>query len=272
VFRTTDIGFKLLPNQMTDCSPAATTSYAMRDVDFEAATKAQAAIRAIVGDPNKLLPNNPPLFIDAALQPNGAYKALRDHRGTQAYNRMAVMLLVNRSITVDCGGMDAASMAAAAFNTANPADRIYTYVVMLNTSMGTPDMTAAIAIANAGGPPGAKQFFDATNPNNGPDAFNTVVSDLGSCLYEKPANIDAGAVISYTDPLSQQSTSVTFNASCTEAAQNTADGWNVDASRVRICGASCSALRDVLRKAADYSTLMMHATPNIPVTATQPCQ
>ena len=82
----------------------------------------------------------------------------------------------------------------------------------------------------------------ASTPRKAAAAFNAVVSDLGSCLYEKPANIDSqrGRFV-HESALAQQSTNVTFNAVCNEAAQNTVDGWNIDAGRVRICGESCTA-------------------------------
>jgi len=275
VFRTTSIGFKLLPHAMADCSPATTTSFAMQDVAFDAATKVQNTIARIVGDTTRPLATDPPLFIDAALQPNGAYKALRDFRAGKPFNRSALMLILNRPVTNDCGGMDAATLAGNAFNAATAADRIYTYVIFLDNTAGTMDSTAAQAIATAGGPPGATQFFDARgNPGAGLNAVNSIVSDLGSCLYEKPANIDTSAVIAYTDPLSQMATNVTFNASCNEAAQSTADGWNIDAGRVRICGKACSDLRVVLTNAANFAALQTPpaSPPNIPVTATQLCK
>jgi hypothetical protein len=277
VFRTTSLAFKLLPHAAADCTIASPgpTTLSTPDVPFDLASKVQQQVATIVGDASKPLTTDPPLLLDAAFQPNGAYKALLDFRGAKAFNRMAVMLIINRPATDDCGGAHATAIleAQAAFGTANPADRVYTYVVMLGNSSGTQDPTEAQAIANAGGPAGAAQFFDArVDATQGAAAFNEVVSDLGSCLYEKPANIDTGAVVSYTDPLTQISTSVTFSAMCNEAAQNTADGWNIDAGRVRICGPSCTTLRKVLSTAANFALLMSLPAPNIPVTATQLCK
>jgi hypothetical protein len=277
-FRTTSIGFKLLPHDMNDCAPAMSTSYSSLDVPFALATTSQSAIAKIVGDSSKLLPTSPPLFLDAALQPNGAYKALRDFRGTNAFNRMAVMMIFNRAVTADCGGMTASQLAAAAFNTANIADRIHTYVVMLDIGgdAGTQDAAEALNIATAGG--GARQFFDARiDKAQGAVAFNTVVTDLGSCLYEKPANIVASSstVISYQSLTSATATSIAFNAACTEAAQNTADGWNLDpGGRVRVCGKSCSDLRGALTTAAAYAASRTPPipVPDIPISAMQPCQ
>ncbi len=278
VFRTTSLAFKLLPHAAADCTvvpPGPTTVSMSPDVPFDLASKVQQQVAAIVGDASKPLTTDPPLLIDALLQPNGAYKALLDFRGTKAFNRMAVMLILNRVATDDCGIGHAMAVAeaAAAFGAASPADRSYTYVVMLGNGAGTQDATNAQAIATAGGPAGATQFFDArTNAAAGAAAFNAVVSDLGSCLYEKPANIDVGAVISYTDPLTFQSTNVAFSTACNEAAQNTATGWNIDAGRVRICGKACTDLRTVLSNAANFALSMSLPAPNIPVTATQLCK
>ncbi len=280
VFRTTSLAFKLLPHNVTnDCIvvPPGQTSYSMSpDVPFGLASKVQTQVAALVGDTSKVLADDSlALHLDAALQPNGAYKALLDFRGAKAFNRMAVMLIFNRPATDDCGSGHAMAVAeaAAAFGATSPADRMYTYVVMLGNGNGTQDATNAQAIATAGGPTGATQFFDArTNPAAGAAAFNAVVSDLGSCLYDKPANIDTGAVISYTDPLSLQSTNVAFSTACNEAAQNTANGWNVDAGRVRICGKACTDLRTVLSNAANFALSQNLPAPNIPVTATQICK
>ena len=274
VFRKTSLGFKLLPHQATDCATSGTPNSVGDvnglDVKFGLAPTVQPAVAALIGDKTKVLASDPPLLIDAALQVNGAYRALRDFKGSAAFNRSAVLVIVNRTIGTDCGAHPSPSAEAlAAFNTPNAADRIFTYVVLLGNSNASPDDTEARAVATNGG----TQMFDArTNAAEGAVAFNTVVNDLGSCLYEKPANIDPAAAVSYTDPLSLQTTTVTFASTCNEANATTVDGWNIDAGRVRMCGKACGDLRTVLTNATNFAQLNSLPPPSIPVTATQLCK
>ena len=278
VFRKTSLGFKLLPHNVADCS-ASTTPNTVGDVNgldvkFGLAPSVQGAVASLIGDKTKVLPNDQLLLIDAALQVNGAYRALRDFKASlnAQLNRSAVLLIVNRAIGTDCGAHASPSAEAlAAFSTPTAADRIYTYVVLLGNSSATPDDAEARAVATNGG----TQIFDARNtPAEGAIAFNTIVNDLGSCLYEKPANIDVSATVSYSDPLNPQNPAIAvkFNGACNEANASSVDGWNIDSGRVRICGTACADLRTVLTNATNYAQLNSLPPPSIPVTATQTCQ
>jgi hypothetical protein len=275
VFRKTSLGFKLLPHQAADCATSTTPNSvgdaSLLDVKFGLAPTVQPAVASLIGDKTKVLATDQPLLIDAALQVNGAYRALRDFKGNSAFNRTAVLLIVNRTVATDCGGTHPtpSAEALAAFNTPNAGDRIFTYVVLLGNGTASPDDTEARAVATNGG----TQIFDArSNAAEGAVAFNTVVNYLGSCLYEKPAYIDPAAAVSYTDPLTSQSTTVAFNGACNEANAATIDGWNLDAGRVRICGKACGDLRTVLTNATNFAQLNSLPPPSIPVLATQLCK
>src|SRR5262249_45284852 len=163
----------------------------------------------IVGNQSKVLANNPPLLLDAALQSNGAYAALRSFKTEKqaVFNRMAVLVLANRTIGTDCGTNHPkpSDLAGQAFNAASLQDPIYTYVVLLDNPNGpaaVQDGDARLIAQNGG----TTDIFDGRgNGAEGAIAFNTIVNDLGSCLYEMPlVKIDTKAQIQYTDPLSQQ--------------------------------------------------------------------
>jgi hypothetical protein len=277
-FRETSVAFSLLPHDMADCTASPGSLATPINVPFALAQLAQGSIATVVGKTANVLSTDPPLYIDAALSPTGAYKALTDFAamGNLVYNRLAVLLIENRTIPTsptDCGATHLAPDLESA--NAYSMNGIYTYVVMLGTDVSTTvmDDTEARAIATNGGPVGNNQYFDArTNAAVGAAAFNAIASDLGACLYEKPANINSSATVAYTNPLTQQSTTIPFDATCTDAATTTGAGWSIDAAdRIRICGQPCTTLRSTLSNAANAALAMNLSAPSIPVTATQLC-
>ena len=273
VFRNTSVAFKLLPHSMNDCNQATANSTATPDISFQLAKLAQPVVAAVVGNSANALMTDPKMFIDAALQANGAYKALRTFETTsmKAFNRLAVMILSNRPMstsaaTSDCGNAagNAATEAGDAFASA---DSVSTYVVGLaNPNQPGYDETEAKSISTSG----HTTFFDASSPAAGLQAFNSIVSDLGSCLYELPAGIDTGATLGYFNPLALQQVSIAPNPGCSAMTLG-ADGWNIDKNRIRICGQSCTDLRTVLTNVATASFTMGSAAPDVPVSAIQAC-
>ena len=277
-FRETSVAFSLLPHDSADCTATTGSLATPINVPFTLAETAQGKIATVVGMTSNALSTDPPLYIDAALAPGGAYKGLLDFaaQGNLVYNRLAVLLIENRTIPTnptDCGGTHLAPDVESA--NAYTTNGIYTYVVTLgnDASSTAMDDTEARAIATKGGPPGNSQYFDArTNAAVGGAAFNSIVSDLGSCLYEKPANITSSAVISYTDPLTQVTTTIPLDTTCTDSTSSTGAGWNIDSSGlIRICGEPCTTLRSTLSNAANAALAMNISAPSIPVTATQLC-
>jgi len=276
-FHTTSVGFSLLPHDMNDCTATTGSLATPINVPFSLAQVAQGSIATVIGKTSNVLTTDPTLYIDAALSPTGAYKGLLDFaaQGGLTYNRLAVLLIENRTIPsspTDCGGTHLAPDVESA--NAFTMNGIYTYVVTLGNDATTSvmDDTEARAIATNGGPPGNSQYFDArTNAAIGGAAFNSIVSDLGSCLYEKPSTINMTAIVSYTNPLTQQSTTIPLDTTCSASTEGTASGWNIDTGRIRICGQPCTTLKSALSDTANAALAMNISAPSIPVTATQLC-
>jgi hypothetical protein len=274
--RTTSMAFKLLPlNPATCTNPSSFTTFSSTtDVPFGLTAVAQPAIAGIVGDATNVLTTSPSLYLDGALDSSGAYKALRDFKATSggSFNRVALLIVTNRAADDTCvPAKNAVTEAAAAFSST---DRIHTYVVLLKNQDQTADATAAAAIATSGG----TSLLDGRNGDaEGADAFNRLVADLGSCLYERPAEmLPAVTTLRYFDLAQAKTVEIAFNNTCSASTQDTSAGWNFDGQHVRICGSACTGLRDALRSSANAAAALTlnegrPAAPNVPVTFTQPC-
>jgi hypothetical protein len=121
--------------------------------------------------------------------------------------------------------------------------------------------------------------LDATSsdPNAVLGNFAKVVTALGTCSYEVPPGLDTTARLKFTNPLVPIDTSIGYDPSCDAAHQSTANGWNFDGGRVRICGCACQGLRDtILAVTAQALQQQMQGksapVPDVPVTATMSCQ
>jgi hypothetical protein len=173
-------------------------------------------------------------------------------------NAKALLLVTNRDPTsagVLCGGSTAAAIAAL------PAG-VRTYVMSLRLS-SEPFATTQMRAANVMALAPAATIISA----EGPDAMssqNAVVSGLGSlvgdlaaCVYDTPGAIDPLASnLSFGAP----PITVPYNASCMSG--SSADGWNADATTVRICGASCTSLRTKIQQAAQLTALKNAMAPS----------
>ena len=283
VFERTNVGFKFLPATNAACgaTEAAPNSYASLtapgDVPFTLALDAQSAIAAKIGDTSNVSASDAPLFLDAVLSPGGAYAALRKLTPTApstAFNRRALLILGNRGLWTRCsGGVSPDQLAATAL-----ANGMHTYAVALAApgtanQEGREPLADASAIATAGG----TTVFDATtDPNAGALALATITADLGSCVYDKPADVDLNAgranlTLSYFDPIYQVQTVIHHDAACLSSS-TTGTGWNVDKEeRVRVCGAPCSRLRDVLMASATLAAKASLPAPLLPIHVNVPC-
>jgi len=281
VFERTRVAFKFLPAQPADCSaspnPFASPS-APGAVPFTLAGEAQGLVASLIADTANVLPSDPQLFLDAAVSAEGAYAALRNLSPTSPtteFNRRALLLIGNRDFVTRCAsGGTIESLAAAGL-----AEGIHTYVAVLSapgsTDQGGRDPVAdAAAIAAAGG----TEAFDASVDSEvGATALQTVVSDLGSCLYDPPDGVNLSAnpqqrTLSYFNSLTQSRVDVAYNAQCSELSSG-ASGWNTDSfGRVHICGAACDELRDATKLASRFAALAGLPAPVIPLQVTQPCE
>lgn len=267
---TTEVGFKFLPSISGTCTPL---TYSTPDLAFEVATKAQSDIaNLITGQATGTFPTAGPAFPIVLDSTNGVYKALgAGALGATAFNRRSVIIVTNNDVEAANGcttaGVSTASAAAALVDPAGP---IQTYVILLQNS-GDPTpattLTNATNLAIAGG----TTIFNATGSDAGPvslNAINSVVADLSSCLYETPTNItQSSATLTINSPLGNQN--IPFSATCSST-NTTTDGWNFDGARIRICGNSCSTIRQVLTNTASAANVTLQSAPQVVVTAAQP--
>jgi hypothetical protein len=103
--------------------------------------------------------------------------------------------------------------------------------------------------------------------------FSKLVTQLGTCLYDDslPAGTDLTKVeVAFNVP-GQPSAVVPHAAACSAANAGTVDGWNIDNGRLRICGASCSNLRNGILASAAAALQMKIPAQDVPVTATILC-
>jgi hypothetical protein len=257
-----------------------------------------------------------PLNLQTALRlDQGAFKALLTEQ-TNVHESLdigAIMAFVNRIPDstggadgggtnpfpgADCnpalGGAPDAKTAIEQEIQAATAAGLRTYFVVLNDdSMLGPQVLAfydqiASDLSNKG-----VTVLDATAPKAAgggvPQAvlskFSQTVTQLGTCLYELPPGIDTSAKLTFTIPIpvppitSSAPTPVgpiPLAASCNAANQQSANGWNVDGTHIRICGQFCNELQQSV-EAVTAATLLaspdggLANVPEVPVTAVLPC-
>ncbi len=210
-----------------------------------------------------------PVILDGALR--DAYTRLGGDTFKDYYRR-AVFVIGNRGFEeASCGGDNPHVRANAA---ASQANKIQTYVLMLarDTPLGD----------NAVIPPGANELasnggtvhvYDARESKSAAqDAFQTVVNDLATCVYDvspPQSRPDADSTLSYTDPINPaaKTLKLAFNGACTTE-QVDGEGFGLDATnpnRVFLCKASCEAYRNVLRTASLYAAQNGQSPIAVPV-------
>lgn len=269
----TRLALSFLPGEASDCS---TSSFEQPDVPFDDVDTVRGPIADALGDPGTLIADDPMLMLDGALP--GAYDALRGLTPAESeqFNRRAVIVVGNRDLQGHCmpTASDPAALAQAAFDD----DGLFTYVAVLEApasaeQFGDDPQVSGAAIAAAGG----TEVFDAiADEAEGALAVQKVLNDLGSCVYDAPANDVAGRAthLAFVDPVTLVRTDIAKNDACdSEAASSLEDGWGVEpgTGRVRICGAPCQTLRDALTDSAAFFAALGEAAPRIPVVATLPC-
>jgi hypothetical protein len=244
-----------------------------------------------------------PLDLQAAMRiDTGAYaKVLAFLQGKERPAVAAAMFFVNRTpgTTNDCspplatlgGGslLPPAQQAieAQALAAYNGSPSLQTYFVVLDD-----DQHDTHSPAGPGGTPGgAYTFFqkvqtdvpqavttlDATSldPQTVLTTFANTVTKLGTCLYELPKGLTSTAQVKFGPPggfpAGQGDTSVPLDPGCSAATQTTANGWNVDNGRVRICGKPCDDLRALILGVTGMALKQNLSIPDVNVTATVLC-
>jgi hypothetical protein len=225
-----------------------------------------------------LLPLGTPVDLDRAL--TDTYAFLGQDQFKSAYRR-AVIVFGNRDFEKNAcnpGVPDPPKVLAAAANAA--AQKVQTYVLLLakdhDPAAPPPEQSAGFGneLAIAGG---TTQAYDGrSDRNQGVAAFQQIVKDIATCVYDiQPGQtLRDGAVLSYTDPISGITHTVTPSAApCdSDATAMTGDGWGRDASnpsRIRICGQACNDYRAVLSGAQLYPAQYLQPSLAVPMFANQ---
>ena len=277
--RTTDVGLRLLPSDASQCATADDAYAALAGPDavpFGLAADVRAPIGAILGDPTRVLPFDAPLYVDAALRPNGAYQALGALGDDKTWARRYVLFVGNRDLTPRCDPSAGVGTPVQEAFVASRDHDLHAAMLLLKAPLdadqnGHDPFVDAISIARAGGGP----FGDATFDEDGMrSAVASFVAEVGACLYDLPKEIDTtgdlrAVKVSYFDLLASARTDLDFDPTC--GPQPGGDGWNVDAGRLRICGPKCDVLRFILHESAVYAMKRGFVPPDIPVKWAPPC-
>jgi hypothetical protein len=296
VFKRTYVAFQFLKHQPGDCT-ATPTTFATPDLPFGLAIANQPTIA------QKLIMPKPPmgaqdLYLQAGTRPEGAYSVISAFASgmTQMSEQLevgAVMFFMNRTplsfggMDGGAGGMDGGILPTQALDcpasATSSSDPIAAAQAALSTAVaaaaaGTPPIsTYFVVLDNASHTPPLGFFqgvsgatvLDATsaNPEQVLATFAQAASSLGTCLYELPPDIDTSATIAF----GPGNTPVAFNNQCNALSASTIDGWNIDNHRIRVCGASCTAIRNTILAVTAQALTMDAAVPDVAVTAKMTC-
>ena len=291
-FQTTSVALQFFPRDpadATECGGANSFSKIVgKDVDFALALTNQTKIADLV-KVDQSSPDLNPLHMDAALNSGGSEKLLNDFAnkvGNSALNRKAILIITSDDVGA---GLCSAGANLTAEAQALAANGVKTYVVNLPAlpPAATPDAYASNARLITDGA-GTALFDQAVNEVAGVDAFQTIVSDLASCVYDPPGQtctnqmgnqvtctggiLDVTARLTYlrkpviTAPPVTRAILPVAAAGGADPCSGIARGWVKDAKdRIRICGSDCGDLRDALRSAGELAALFGVASTGVPV-------
>jgi hypothetical protein len=184
-------------------------------------------------------------------------------------------------------------------NTPQPQLDFYNQVA---SAAGTPESGAGATdaeVADGGGAfaPTGVTVLNATSTLASVFAsFQATLTSVATCLYDLPAGVDTTASLSFLVPpgnaINTSGTPVPFgvvrSSSCSASTSTSANGWNIDSGRIRLCGTACQQLQATigavaaaalgqggdagpeggLPTSADGGT---PTVPNVPVTVVMPC-
>jgi hypothetical protein len=277
IAKRTRVAFRFLPPTPEQCG---TFDYENPSVPFGNVDDIRQPIGDLIGDSGSTVQDNPPLYLDAAMQ--GAYRALENLTTDQSsgFNRKALVVISNRDALADrCAGQTAVERAAAALAQTN---KVFTYAIALDDDNADPlaqatAVDSATQIATAGG---TTVFNGVADEAEGARAVQDILTELGSCLYEvvpnnadpidDALNLPRGATVSYLHPLTRRQVDIPQNEACSEGASES--GWNADGNLVRICGQACEDLRDVISNLALAHAQSLHPAPPLPLVVTATCE
>jgi hypothetical protein len=272
-FSKTEIGLSFFPGEGSCTTNGSFALAEQPDLARIVQPKVKTAFASRSANDGALLkPLDAPVNLDGALR--DAYAFLGQPKYSSYYRR-AVLVLGNRGFDQPTCGQTPAQRATAV----RAANKIETYVLMPSRNSAIVDPNVAVPgsseLAVAGGSPGA---YDARSSKGAAqDAFQNVVNDLATCVYDVPNAADrpkAGDILTYSDPINPAAPTVSlpFNAACsTESVGGAGFGLDpTDPRRVYLCKASCDAYRNVLRDASRYAALTFQSAIAVPVFAHKP--
>jgi hypothetical protein len=132
-----------------------------------------------------------------------------------------------------------------------------TYFVVLNDQARMPQPVLDFYNNVAAGAGAGVSVLDATStqPSVVLQAFQKQLASVATCLYDLPEGVDDTATLTITVPAgtplfnpTQFPAPITIasSSSCNLANASTAQGWNIDNGRIRICGDACNNVQGVL--------------------------
>lgn len=89
--------------------------------------------------------------------------------------------------------------------------------------------------------------------------LSSLIGSLGACLYEKPSAVDPNAMRVSFKPPTSAAVDVPYAGACAEGVA--VDGWNTNGDLLRICGASCDALRAAVATAGQLTAQRNQMAP-----------
>lgn len=254
---TTSVAIKLVGDQAAACTQ---TSYKTPD-NVPTLTGFTDVWKA--ADPIATFVQNAPTIAGLQLAADAAFPGAATGLPTMnVTNAKAILLVTNRDPTsagILCGGSTASAIGALPMG-------VKAYVMSLRVS-GEPFATTQTRKANVASlAPGATVIAA-----EGPDATSSqtavvtglagLVADLASCVYDNPGGIDPATTdivfkgFGPTPPVM-----VPANPACTQG--SSVDGWSANATTIRICGASCNALRSAIQLASQTTALKNAMAPS----------
>jgi hypothetical protein len=249
--RNTRVGLRLLPASPAACgaSPSPFASFAGPDaVPFAAPLDARAPVSAILAD-SAVLPDNPPLYIDAALRQDGAYLGVS--AASQGFVRRYVVAMGNRDFVDHCKPGVGTPVQNAFVSSRDRAITTAALIVAApaGTDQGGHDpFLDALAMARAGGGPFGDGTYDLRGLRAAVAAF---ITEVATCLYDLPPGIDTSGdlskvKVSYFNVLNSNRVDLAYDAACV-------NGWRIENGHVHLCGAACNDLHFEVSTTAAYA-------------------
>jgi hypothetical protein len=132
-----------------------------------------------------------------------------------------------------------------------------TYFVVLNDEQDAGQTTLAYYqnVGAVAGPGVTVVDARSTQPSTVLQKFQQGLASVATCLYDLPPGVDTTAMLTVTVPPSTPvfnptpfpvPIEIASSSSCNLANASTAQGWNIDNGRIRICGEACNNVQGVI--------------------------